>query len=154
MKLIKTSSLSSFYFRIGRFLDWRSYNRLIAPHFEARGKIPPSFEQLRYNASLVLGNSHVSMGEAKRLPQNYINIGGYHIDEKTKPLSDVRVLSDSFIVKLRIVYGHQAFIPPDGRLLRSKSITPIQARYIGRVWIGTINRSINSIFRWDRCSND
>ncbi|KAJ8711853.1 hypothetical protein PYW08_008807 [Mythimna loreyi] len=62
------------------------YERLIAPIILKRGRQPPSFEDIRYNASLVLGNSHISMGMALGIPQSYKPIGGYHIEEDVKPL--------------------------------------------------------------------
>lgn len=66
-----------------------AYNRLIAPLIIKRGRVPPSFEEIRYNASLVLGYSHVSSGEAVSLPQSYKPVGGYHIEEDIKPLPEV-----------------------------------------------------------------
>lgn len=51
--------------------------------------MPPSFNDLLYNSSLVLSNTHVSYAAATRLPQNYKPIGGFHIDEKVKPLPEV-----------------------------------------------------------------
>ncbi|CAB3238620.1 unnamed protein product [Arctia plantaginis] len=72
------------------------YNEWVAPHFIARGRKPPSFEEFRYNASLVLGNSHISMGEGLRIPHNYKPVGGYHIDENVKPLpKDLKKIMDS-----------------------------------------------------------
>jgi hypothetical protein len=52
-----------------------------------RGHEVPDFEDLRYNISLMLGNSHVSTGSSMPLPQSYKPIGGYHIE--TKPLPEV-----------------------------------------------------------------
>lgn len=43
-----------------------------------------------YNASLILGNSHVSLGLSPKLPQSYKPIGGYHIDANTNTLPQVR----------------------------------------------------------------
>ncbi|XP_075984941.1 uncharacterized protein LOC142982365 [Anticarsia gemmatalis] len=72
------------------------YNKLIAPYITKRGRKPPTFKDVKYNASLVIGNSHVSLGEASTLPQNYIHIGGYHIDENLKPLpEDLKKIMDS-----------------------------------------------------------
>uniref|UniRef100_A0A2A4J3R4 UDP-glucuronosyltransferase n=1 Tax=Heliothis virescens TaxID=7102 RepID=A0A2A4J3R4_HELVI len=56
------------------------------PYVKQRGRQAPSFYDVRYNVSLILGNSHVSMGQALALPQNYKPVGGYHIDEDVKPL--------------------------------------------------------------------
>lgn len=49
----------------------------------------PTFESLMFNASLVLSNSHVSMGSPTKLPPNVIQIGGYHIKPNVKPLPQV-----------------------------------------------------------------
>ncbi|XP_046972134.1 UDP-glucosyltransferase 2-like [Vanessa cardui] len=62
------------------------YVKHFVPHIRNRGYPVPPFDELKYNASLVLSNSHVSMGIATRLPPNYIPIGGYHIDPVAKPL--------------------------------------------------------------------
>lgn len=70
-------------------METEAYKRLIAPIIEKRGRQPPSFQDIRFNVSLVLGYSHVSMGEAVSLPQNYKNVAGYHIDEDIKPLPKV-----------------------------------------------------------------
>ncbi|XP_045454777.1 UDP-glucosyltransferase 2-like [Melitaea cinxia] len=64
------------------------YERILVPIIRKRGYPVPSFEELRYNVSLVLGNSHESLGRTMALPANYINIGGYHIDTNVKPLPE------------------------------------------------------------------
>ncbi|CAB3233305.1 unnamed protein product [Arctia plantaginis] len=64
------------------------YQRLIAPILKKRGRPVPPYEVLRYNASLVLGNTHVALGDAFAMPQNYKHIGGYHIDKITAPLPE------------------------------------------------------------------
>ena len=56
----------------------------------------PSYEEALYNGSLLLINSHPSIGTPYRLPQNAKYIGGYHIDPKVKPMPEVRTIS--FIV--------------------------------------------------------
>ncbi|XP_026735871.1 UDP-glucuronosyltransferase 2B37-like [Trichoplusia ni] len=72
------------------------YNRLIAPLIAKKGRKPPPFSDVRFNASLVLGNSHISLGSIYTLPQNYIPIGGYHIDENIEPLSkELKTLMES-----------------------------------------------------------
>lgn len=65
------------------------YERILVPIIRERGYPVPSFEELRYNASLMLGNSHESLGKTMALPANYISIGGYHIDTNVKPLPEV-----------------------------------------------------------------
>ena len=59
------------------------------PVIRKRGNPVPTFKELRYNASLILGNSHVSIGRATRLPPSYKSVGGYHISSETKPLPAV-----------------------------------------------------------------
>lgn len=74
-----------------------TYKNHIVPILKEKVKSIPSFEELRYNASLVLGNSHVSLGFPTRVPQNYKGIGGYHIDTKVKPLPEdlKKIMDDS-----------------------------------------------------------
>lgn len=67
------------------------YEKLFVPHIRNRGLPVPTLEALKYNASLVLSNSHVSMGSATRLPPNFIPVGGFHIDTAVKPLPEVRL---------------------------------------------------------------
>ncbi|XP_028025309.1 UDP-glucuronosyltransferase 2B7-like [Bombyx mandarina] len=64
------------------------YANEIVPIIKKRGLVPPSFNDLLYNSSLVLSNTHVSYAAATRLPQNYKPIGGFHIDEEVKPLPE------------------------------------------------------------------
>ncbi|XP_050682428.1 UDP-glucosyltransferase 2-like isoform X2 [Leptidea sinapis] len=66
--------------------DEEIYNKYMVPHINSQKYT--SLDILRYNASLLLGNSHVSLGEASSLPQSYKAIGGYHIDRDVKPLPD------------------------------------------------------------------
>lgn len=54
-----------------------------------RGLKLPHFEAVRYNASLMLGNSHVATGDSVPLPENYKHIGGYHIKDVADPLPKV-----------------------------------------------------------------
>ncbi|CAB3233306.1 unnamed protein product [Arctia plantaginis] len=85
-----------FYFRYFNDMETEVYNRLIAPIIAKRGRQPPSFQEIRFNASLVLGYSHVSIGEAISLPQSYKNVGGYHIDEDIPPLpEDLKKIMDN-----------------------------------------------------------
>jgi hypothetical protein len=55
-----------------------------------RGRPAVTLNEVKYNASLMFGNSHVSIGNAMRLPQNYKPIRGYHIDPDVKPLPEVK----------------------------------------------------------------
>ncbi|XP_068619572.1 UDP-glucosyltransferase 2-like [Battus philenor] len=68
------------------YIENRAYEEVIVPIARRRHNTVPTFEELRYNVSLILGNSHVSMGKAITLPQSYKYIGGFHVDEKVKPL--------------------------------------------------------------------
>ncbi|CAH0678019.1 unnamed protein product [Spodoptera exigua] len=69
-------------------LEAAEYERLIIPQIQKRGRQAPPYSEVRFNASLVLGNSHVSIGLPLGLPQNYKSIGGYHIEEEVKPLPE------------------------------------------------------------------
>ncbi|KAG6445490.1 UDP-glycosyltransferase [Manduca sexta] len=63
-----------------------SYNNGYGPAMAKRGRRLPPFDEVKYNGSLVIGNSHVSSGLALQLPQNYIPVAGYHINPKVVPL--------------------------------------------------------------------
>lgn len=72
------------------------YEEFIVPAIVNRGKQAPSFNDVKYNASMVLANSHVSLGVPIKLPQNFKYIGGYHINRDVKPLpQDLKKLMDS-----------------------------------------------------------
>ncbi|GBP42157.1 Ecdysteroid UDP-glucosyltransferase [Eumeta japonica] len=71
------------------------YNEVFIPAGNIKGIVMPPYEEVKYNASLVISNSHVSLGESVRLPQNFIPVGGYHINTKLKPLpKDLQKLMD------------------------------------------------------------
>ncbi|CAK1594071.1 unnamed protein product [Parnassius mnemosyne] len=77
-------------------IENKDYEQIIAPIVRKRGKSVPSFEELKNNISLVLGNSHVSIGQATRLPQSYKPIAGYHIEKEVKPLpQNLKKIMDS-----------------------------------------------------------
>ncbi|CAG5042806.1 unnamed protein product [Parnassius apollo] len=76
-----------------KMFKWRlrhRENRMFTTAFESsvtkRGRRLPPFNEVRYNGSLMLGNSHIASGAAVRLPRNYVQIGGYHINEIIDPL--------------------------------------------------------------------
>ncbi|XP_059051819.1 UDP-glucosyltransferase 2-like [Achroia grisella] len=69
-------------------LDENQFQNLIGPYITKRGKVIPGYREVQSNISLVLGNSHVSLGQATRLPQNYKPIAGYHINNEVEPLPD------------------------------------------------------------------
>lgn len=85
------------------------YQRLIAPILKKRGRSVPSYEVLRYNASLVLGNTHVALGDAFAMPQAYKQIGGYHINKETVPLPEVGSFSSN-IQNRNFVLGNAEII--------------------------------------------
>ncbi|XP_068619918.1 UDP-glucosyltransferase 2-like [Battus philenor] len=72
------------------------YEQIVAPLFKKRGKTVPSFEEVKRNVSLVLGNSHESLGQTIRLPLSYKAIAGFHIDDKVEPLpQDLKKVMDN-----------------------------------------------------------
>ncbi|XP_050355009.1 UDP-glucosyltransferase 2-like [Nymphalis io] len=96
------------------------YEKHFVPHIRDRGYPVKPFETLKYNGSLVLSNSHVSLGIATRLPPNFIPIGGYHIDHIVKPLpEDLQKIMDN--AKHGIIYFSM------GSNLRSKHF-PIEVK--------------------------
>nr|XP_034836236.1 UDP-glucuronosyltransferase 2B2-like [Maniola hyperantus] len=95
-------------------LEHSLYNDLFVPVIRDRHNSVPPFETLRYNASLILSNSHLSMSTAAKLPPNVICIGGYHIKPNVKPLSkDLQQLMDN--AKHGVIYFSM------GSTLRSKN---------------------------------
>ncbi|CAG9793355.1 unnamed protein product [Diatraea saccharalis] len=71
------------------------YNNVYGAIGEKRNVTIPSFKDAAYNASILLLNSHPSIGIPFKLPQNAHYIGGYHIDIKPKPLpQDFQKLMD------------------------------------------------------------
>nr|WEU75326.1 uridine diphosphate-glycosyltransferases 40AW1 [Glyphodes pyloalis] len=69
-------------------LEEAIYNGGYGPSAAKRGVELSPLSQVKYNGSLMLGNSHIAMGQPVRLPQNYKPILGYHIAEKVKPLPE------------------------------------------------------------------
>ncbi|CAH1636135.1 unnamed protein product [Spodoptera littoralis] len=81
----------------------RTFNELIHPLILKRGRKPPTFDESRYNASLLLSNAYISTASPVALPQNHKFIGGYHIDEEVKPMSaELKKLMDN--AKHGVVY--------------------------------------------------
>ncbi|CAH0402436.1 unnamed protein product [Chilo suppressalis] len=64
------------------------YNKVYTPIGEKRGIKLPYYYDAAYNGSLLLLNSHPSIGTPFRLPQNAHYVAGFHIDTKTKPLPE------------------------------------------------------------------
>ncbi|XP_022815542.1 UDP-glucuronosyltransferase 2B15-like isoform X2 [Spodoptera litura] len=84
-------------------LQERAYKELFAPFITKRGKQPPSFDDVRHNASMILSNAYVSTSVAQSLPQSHKYIGGYHIEEKGTALpEDIKKIMDN--AKNGVVY--------------------------------------------------
>ncbi|GBP15236.1 UDP-glucuronosyltransferase 2B31 [Eumeta japonica] len=72
------------------------YEEVFSAAGKKRGIILPPLREVKFNASFVLSNSHVSLGDAVRLPQNFIPIAGYHMDPKPEPLTeDLKKIMDT-----------------------------------------------------------
>ncbi|XP_063899069.1 UDP-glucosyltransferase 2 [Helicoverpa armigera] len=72
------------------------YESMYAPIAAARGVPLPPFLEAKHNVSILLVNSHESIGTAYSLPPNVVNIAGYHIDENPAPLpKDLQDLMDN-----------------------------------------------------------
>ncbi|CAK1594081.1 unnamed protein product [Parnassius mnemosyne] len=70
------------------YTDKELYTKTFATAIAQRGKALPSFDDIRFNASMILGYSHVSLGDANTLPQSYKPVAGLHIDQNLKPLPE------------------------------------------------------------------
>ncbi|XP_013173124.1 PREDICTED: UDP-glucuronosyltransferase-like [Papilio xuthus] len=78
-----------------RHIEKEVFDYTFKPILRRKNRTLPHYEELRLNASLIFGNYHVSMGQAIRLPQNYIPIGGQHIDEVVPTLpKDLKKIMD------------------------------------------------------------
>ncbi|CAH0596439.1 unnamed protein product [Chrysodeixis includens] len=96
------------------------YQKAVVPVFKEKGLPVPDYDVVRYNGSLVLGNSNPAIGDQVPLPQNYKHIGGYHIDENVKPLpEDLQKIMDS--AKHGVIYFSL------GSNIKSKDL-PVQAK--------------------------
>lgn len=69
------------------------YESVFRPVVTKNGRRLPTCDEMKSNISLILYNSHVSLGSNVRSPMNYIPIGGYHIDTDLKTLPEVNALS-------------------------------------------------------------
>lgn len=106
------------------------YQRLIAPILKKRGRSVPSYEVLRYNASLVLGNTHVALGDAFAMPQAYKQIGGYHINKETVPLPEVGSFSSN-IQNRNFVLGNAEIITT----INMRNLRQNKIRLFRLVWL-------------------
>ncbi|XP_049885628.1 UDP-glucosyltransferase 2-like [Pectinophora gossypiella] len=71
------------------------YEECFGPVLAKKGRPLPSFEELRYNASMILGNTNPATGLPIRLPQNFKSIAGFYIEENVKPLpQDIKKVID------------------------------------------------------------
>ncbi|CAG9793379.1 unnamed protein product [Diatraea saccharalis] len=64
------------------------YDAGFGPSAIKRGVKLSPLAEVMYNGSLMLGNSHVSLGQPIKLPANYKSILGYHIPQKIDPLPE------------------------------------------------------------------
>ncbi|XP_041983218.1 UDP-glycosyltransferase UGT5-like [Aricia agestis] len=62
------------------------FRSVFEPILTKKGKQLPSYNEVRYNASFMLGNGNLITSDPVALPSNYKDIGGYHINEKADPL--------------------------------------------------------------------
>ncbi|XP_061727449.1 UDP-glucosyltransferase 2-like isoform X2 [Cydia pomonella] len=62
------------------------YEEFFTPLFAKRGRQLPPYEEVVYNGTFMLTNSHSSLSQPISVPPNVKEIGGYHIDPNTKPL--------------------------------------------------------------------
>ncbi|XP_052756565.1 UDP-glucosyltransferase 2-like [Galleria mellonella] len=96
-------------------IEEKTYTDVFSPLLAKRGKVLPPYNEVLYNASLIIGNSHVSLGQATRLPQNYKSVGGYHIDDvETSLPEDLKQLLDN--AKYGVIYFSM------GSILKSKDM--------------------------------
>ncbi|XP_068619597.1 UDP-glucosyltransferase 2-like [Battus philenor] len=58
----------------------QTFDKAFKQAVSKRGRVLPSLHELKYNASLMFGNSHILTGNGMPLPRNFIEIGGYHIN--------------------------------------------------------------------------
>lgn len=76
-------------FRVNADIESKIFKQLYGSIVSKKGRILPDYDDVRYNGSLMLGNSHILTGDNIALPQNYKHVGGYHIKDTVEPLSQV-----------------------------------------------------------------
>jgi hypothetical protein len=106
-----------FYYSLVSSMETDIYNR-VKHLISHRGHKVPELDDIRYNISLMLGNSHVSMGSAMPLPQSYKPVGGYHIE--SQPLPEVRC--DVLLIPYLISSSSPPYPTKLGRHIFSSSI--------------------------------
>ncbi|KAJ8709291.1 hypothetical protein PYW07_009117 [Mythimna separata] len=96
-------------------VEEKAYTSIFAPIAAKRGIKLPTYDESRYNASLVLSNAYVTTSGGASLPQSHKFIGGYHIDDTVIPLpEDLKKLMDN--AKDGVIYFSM------GSNLRSKDL--------------------------------
>ncbi|XP_063536632.1 UDP-glycosyltransferase UGT5-like [Cydia strobilella] len=71
------------------------FERAFGPAVAMRGRQLPLLEDVKYNASMILGNSHVAIGQSTKLPPSYVPIAGYHIQNKSLPEDLQKIMDDA-----------------------------------------------------------
>ncbi|CAH0731269.1 unnamed protein product, partial [Brenthis ino] len=89
-------SLSMMYFKwVNNAKQNEDFKDIYESILTKRGQQVPHYDEVRYNASLMLGNSDITTGDGIALPQNYKHIGGYHIKDVVEPLpKDMQEIMD------------------------------------------------------------
>ncbi|XP_050556290.1 UDP-glucosyltransferase 2 isoform X2 [Spodoptera frugiperda] len=91
------------------------YEAVFGPLVAKRGRTLPDYEDVIFNASLILANEHDATLNRASTPQNFKYIGGCHIEEPVKPLpKDLQDLIDNS--KNGVIYFSM------GSVLQSKSL--------------------------------
>ncbi|XP_050559578.1 UDP-glycosyltransferase UGT5-like [Spodoptera frugiperda] len=93
-----------------------TYESLFSPLAARRGVPLPPFEDAYHNVSILLANSHESIGYPMSLPPNVINIAGYHIEEPAPLPKDLQDLLDGS--PQGVIYFSM------GSILRSAALKP------------------------------
>nr|WEU75328.1 uridine diphosphate-glycosyltransferases 48G1 [Glyphodes pyloalis] len=70
------------------FEEIPAYDVIYRTPFQLRKRLLPPFEDLVYNGSLLLVNSHPPLAQALPLPLNAKHVGGHHIGQVSKPLPE------------------------------------------------------------------
>ena len=95
-KLLTNNTIFSKFSYLSK-TESETYEKLFGHHIRERNRKVPPQDELRYNASMLLSNSHVSTGLPDTLPQNVISIAGFHINVNIEPLPDVSCFVFLFI---------------------------------------------------------
>ncbi|KPJ17950.1 UDP-glucuronosyltransferase 2B15 [Papilio machaon] len=83
------------YFLFYEKIESDVYESIFKSIVAKRGGHLQPYNEFKYSAAMILGNSHVSLGQAVRLPQNYVPIAGYHIDDVTPLPEDLKLIMDN-----------------------------------------------------------